>query len=72
MDDSIKNFDDAHNKKLKHLSKEEHAKTGLKKLSQEMEASKGKIKEPEGLASGATDKGGEMIIDLEEDFNDDE
>ena len=37
-----------------------------------MEANKGSIPEPEGLASGATDNNGKMIIDLEEDYDDDE
>lgn len=70
MSDEIKDFDAAYNEKLKKLSKEERAKAGLKKLAQEMEAGKDKIKEPEGLASGATDKNGKMIIDLDEDCED--
>ncbi len=71
MSDNIKHFDTAHAEKLKRLSKEERVKAGLKKLAQELEANKDKIKEPEGLASGATDKKGKMIIDLEEDYDDD-
>jgi len=71
MSNEIKDFDTAYNEKLKKLSKEERAKAGLKKLAQEMEANKDKIKEPEGLASGATDKNGKMIIDLDEDYEDD-
>ncbi len=70
MADNIKNFDAAHNEKLKTLSREERAKAGLKKLAQEMEANKGKIEEPKGLASGATDKDGKIIIDLDEDYDD--
>ncbi|MGM8225343.1 hypothetical protein ACSV5M_02085 [Cellvibrio sp. ARAG 10.3] len=71
MSDNIKHFDTAHAEKLKRLSREERVKAGLKKLAQELEANKDKIKEPEGLASGATDKKGKMIIDLEEDYDDD-
>lgn len=71
MSNEIKDFDTAYNEKLKKLSKEERAKAGLKKLAQELEANKDKIKEPEGLASGATDKNGKMIIDLDEDYEDD-
>lgn len=71
MSNKIKDFDAAHNEKLKKLSKEERAKAGLKKLAQELEVNKDKIKEPEGLASGATDKNGKMIIDLDEDCEDD-
>jgi len=70
MSDTIKNFDKAHNEKLKELSREERAKAGLKKLAQEMEANKGKDEEPKGLASGASDKDGKMIIDLDEDDSD--
>ncbi len=72
MSDKIKSFDTAHNEKLKHLPKEERAKLGLKKLVQEMKANKDKIKEPKGLASGLSDKDGKMIIDLEEDYDDEE
>lgn len=70
MSDKIKDFDSAHNEKLKHLSKEERAKAGLKKLAQELEANGDKCEEPEGLASGATDKNGKMIVDLDEDYDD--
>lgn len=72
MSKKIEDFDTAHNKKLKRLSKEERAKAGLKKLAQELEANRDKIKEPEGLASGKTDKDGKMIIDLDEDYEDDQ
>ena len=61
MCDNVKNFDDAHTKKLKQLSREERAKAGLKKLAQELEANIEKIEEPKGLASGASDKNGKMI-----------
>ncbi len=71
MADNIKNFDDAHNKKLERLSKEERAKLGLKKLAQEMDRNKDSLKEPQGLASGKQDGNGKMIIDLEEDSDDD-
>ena len=71
MVDNIKHFDTAHAEKIKRLSREEKAKAGLKKLAQELEANKDKIKEPNGLASGATDKNGKMIIDLEEDYDSD-
>ncbi|PKM45628.1 MAG: hypothetical protein CVV05_05035 [Gammaproteobacteria bacterium HGW-Gammaproteobacteria-1] len=71
MSNEIKDFDAAYNEKLKKLSKEERAKAGLKKLSQELEADKDKIKEPEGLASGATDENGKMIVDLDEDYEND-
>lgn len=71
MCNEIKDFNAAYNKKLKRLSKEDRAKAGLKKLAQELEANKDKIKEPEGLTSGATDKDGKMIIDLDEDYEDD-
>ncbi len=70
MSDNIENFDEAHNEKLKKLSKEERAKAGLKKLAQELEVNKDRCKEPKGLASGKTDKDGRMIIDLEEDYDD--
>ena len=70
MAGNTKSFDAAHNDKLKGLSKEERAKAGLKKLAQEIDASKGNAQEPEGLASGATDKDGKMIVDLEEGHND--
>jgi hypothetical protein len=71
MDNNIKSFDVAHTNKLNGLSREERAKAGLKKLAQEMEAAnKDQIKEPKGLASGATDQNGKMITDLEEDYND--
>ncbi|QIL91182.1 hypothetical protein GNX18_16405 [Microbulbifer sp. SH-1] len=69
-DKKVKDFDSAHKEKLGHLSKEERAKAGLKKLAQELEASRDKIKEPKGLASGKTDKNGKMIVDLEEDCDD--
>ena len=72
MSNKITDFDTAHNEKLKHLSKEERAKAGLKKLAQEIEANKDKIKEPEGLASGATDEDGKMIIDSDEDCDHDQ
>lgn len=72
MSNKIKDFDTAHKEKLQKLSKEERVKAGLKKLAQELEANKDKIKEPEGLASGATDKNGKMIIDLDEDYEDDQ
>lgn len=68
MTDNIEDFDAAHNKKLKSLSKEERVKAGLKKLVLELE--KNEIPEPKGLASGKTDKSGKMIVDLEEDYND--
>ncbi|USD19753.1 hypothetical protein MJO52_11735 [Microbulbifer variabilis] len=70
MNDKIKDFNTAHDAKLKKLSKEERAKAGLKKLAQQMKVGKGKIKEPEGLASGKSDKDGKMIIDLDEDHDD--
>ena len=70
MSNNVEDFDSAHNKKLSALSKEERAKLGLKKLAQELEYNKDKIKEPKGLASGNTDKAGKMIIDLEEDYDD--
>ncbi|WHI49411.1 hypothetical protein ACJJIQ_10525 [Microbulbifer sp. ANSA003] len=70
MNDKIKDFNTAHDEKLKGLSKEERAKAGLKKLAQQMRAEKGKIKEPEGLASGKSDKDGKMIIDLDKDHDD--
>lgn len=69
MANNIENFDTAYNEKLKGLSKEERAKAGLKKLAQELETNKNKIQEPKGLASGAIDKNGKMIIDLEEDYS---
>ena len=64
MASKIKNFDSAHKEKLKGLSKEERAEAGLKKLVQEMDANRDDIEEPKGLASGATDKDGNMIIEL--------
>lgn len=70
MVNNIKNFDSVHKEKLKHLSKEERVKAGLKKLAQEMVANKNEIKEPKGLASGTMDKDGKMIVDLEEDYDD--
>jgi hypothetical protein len=70
MNDKIKDFNTAHDAKLKKLSKEERAKAGLKKLAQQMKADKGKIKEPEGLASGKSAKDGKMIIDLDEGHDD--
>ena len=72
MSNYINDFDTAHKEKLQKLSKEERVKAGLKKLAQELEANKDKIKEPEGLASSATDKNGKMIIDLDEDYEDDQ
>ncbi|MFD1217507.1 hypothetical protein [Microbulbifer celer] len=69
-DKKVKDFDVAHKEKLKHLSKEERVKAGLKKLAQELEANRDKIKEPKGLASGKTDKNGKMTVDLEEDYDD--
>jgi len=51
-------------------SKEERLKAALRKLSLEMEANQGSIKEPDGFASGAIDKNAKMIIDLEEDYDD--
>ncbi|WP_166109227.1 hypothetical protein [Pseudoalteromonas sp. Z9A5] len=68
MTDNIENFDAAHNKKLKSLSKEERAKAGLKKLVLELD--KNEIPEPKGLVSGKTDKSGKMIVDFEEDYGD--
>jgi hypothetical protein len=65
MSNNIKDFSAAHDDKLKHLSREEKAKAGLKKLAQEMEANRNKIKEPDGLSSGITDKNGKMILDLD-------
>ena len=62
MTDNIKNFDDAHNEKLKKLSPEERAKAGLKKLAQEMAVNGDAIPDPKGLASGKSGKNGEMII----------
>jgi hypothetical protein len=70
MTNNIEDFDVAHNKKLKKLSKEERAKAGLKKLAQELENNKDKIEEPKGLASGETNKSGKMIVDLKEDYDD--
>ena len=72
MSNKIKDFNAAHNKKLKHLSKEERARAGLKKLAQELEANKDNTKEPEGLTSGAMDKDGKMIVDLDEDYEDEQ
>ncbi|MFS1525619.1 hypothetical protein ACL7TT_16150 [Microbulbifer sp. 2304DJ12-6] len=72
MSNKIKDFNAAHNEKLKRLSKEERAKAGLKKLTQEMKVNKDKIKEPEGLASGKRDKDGKMIIDLKEEHDDEQ
>ncbi|BFM11058.1 hypothetical protein R50072_12110 [Simiduia litorea] len=72
MTDNIEDFDAAHTEKLKHLTKEERAKAGLRKLSEAMEANKNGPKEPEGMASGATDKNGKMIIDLDEDKEDEQ
>ena len=69
---NIKNFDNAHNAKLKDLSRDERAKAGLRKLAQQMQANKDKVEEPKGLASGAVDKDGKMIIDLEEDSDDEQ
>lgn len=71
MSNKIKNFDTAHNEKLKNLSKEERTKAVLKKLAQGLEENKKEVKEPEGLASGAADENGKMIIDLDEDYEDD-
>jgi hypothetical protein len=65
MINNVKDFSAALDEKLKHLSKEERAKAGLKKLAQEMETNKDKIKEPDGLASGASDSNGKMILDLD-------
>ncbi|MBH0055432.1 hypothetical protein I6F65_00485 [Pseudoalteromonas sp. SWXJZ94C] len=62
MTDIIENFDAAHNKKLKSLSKEERAKAGLKKLVLELD--KNEIPEPKRLVSG------KMIVDFEEDYGD--
>jgi hypothetical protein len=67
MSNNVEDFDSAHNKKLNALSREERAKLGLKKLAQELDYNKDKIKEPKGLASGNTDKAGKMIINLEDD-----
>jgi hypothetical protein len=67
MKNNIKDFDAAHNKKLDKLTKEERAKAGLKKLAEAIEASIDGPKEPQGMASGATDGKGKMIIDLDED-----
>ena len=50
MTSNIKDFDLAHNEKLKLLSKEERARAGLKKLA--LEINKNKIEEPKGLTSG--------------------
>ena len=72
MANKIKDFDAAFNKKLKSQSKEERLKAALRKLAQELEANQDSIKEPEGFASGATDKNGKMIIDLEEDYDDEQ
>jgi major membrane immunogen (membrane-anchored lipoprotein) len=69
---NVKSFETAHNEKLKKLSKEERAKAGLKKLAEEMIRKGSEIPEPQGLASGATDKDGKMIIDLEEDYDDEQ
>lgn len=63
-------FDIAHNEKLKRLSKEERAKAGLKKLAQVLATDSGQIREPRGLASGASDPAGKMIIELAEDDRD--
>ena len=68
----IEDFEKAHNEKLKKLSKEEQAKAGLRKLAQELEVNKGQISEPEGLASGAIDADGKMIIDLGEETENDQ
>lgn len=70
MCDNVKDFGAAHDDKLKQLSREERANAGLRKLAQELEANKNKLKEPDGLASGAIDKNGKMILDLDEDYDD--
>lgn len=70
MTDNAKDFNEAHNEKLKKLSKEERAKAGLKKLAQELESNQGDYKEPKGLVSGKADKDGRMIVDLDEDYDD--
>lgn len=72
MTNKIKDFDATFNKKLQSQSSEERMKAGLKKLAQEMEANRDSIKEPDGLASGTSDKKGKMIIDLEEDYDDEQ
>lgn len=72
MSSNIEDFNAAHNKSLKKLSKEERAKAGLKKLAQELEASKDSISEPKGMTSGASGKDGKMIIDLDEDNEDEQ
>jgi len=68
MSNNIKSFDNAHNKKLKSLSKEERLKANLKKLALELENNE--VVEPKGLASGKMDSSDKMIIDLEEDYDD--
>lgn len=72
MTNKIKDFDATFNKKLQSQSSEERMKAGLKKLAQEMEVNRDSIKEPDGLASGASDKKGKMIIDLEVDYDDEQ
>lgn len=72
MTNKIKDFDAAFNKKFQAQSSEERLKAALKKLAQEMEANRDLIKEPDGLASGASDKKGKMIIDLEVDYDDEQ
>lgn len=72
MTNKIKDFDATFNKKLQSQSSEERMKAGLKKLAQEMEVNRDSIKEPDGLASGASDKKGKMIIDLEVGYDDEQ
>jgi len=72
MTNKIKDFDATFNKKLQSQSSEERMKAGLKKLAQEMEVNRDSIKEPDGLASGTSDKKGKMIIDLEVDYDDEQ
>ena len=65
----IESYDDAFRMKLTKMSKEDRAKAGLKKLVADLDL-EGES-EPEGLASGESDVNGDMLMDMDEDFDDD-
>ncbi len=67
MSKNVNDFSAAHNEKIKQLSRTERAKAGVKRLVQEMEVSKDDTDEPIGMASGAVDKDGQMIIGQDEE-----
>ena len=67
MTSNVKDFEKAHQKKLKELSKEERIKANLNKLAQKMESDKENTEEPDGLASGKVGKDGRMIIEMDEE-----